>query len=494
MKKFGLNRCLGMVTVVALMFASCSKEETAPLNDTEKASLSFGTLLNGMVNNKAALKQQMEMPDCSDGTPMFVEVVLTGPEDVGTMDEPLVVAINPTPGDFDGDSEAEWFTEESTELELTPGSYSLEFFAVYDGNPDDAGSTMMWVAPMTGGSLADWVDNPLPMDIELGAGAKKYVDVEVLCFDDRMVNEYGYLFFDIDTSEAIEFCVFGNFCPPSGRHYPAAYSVDVWMSNDGVRGELLHSDLTAEVALDENGDYAASPVCMALPDTEGSDQYYFEITLMSTDAYGDVEEEIVRSGVVTDDEVRSLFDGEGNLDYYHFRVGCEGDDSPPILDDPQDDVVQYKACLTELNDSDAVAFAYMSMEGNTLNTHVYQFNVEAGMLHPQHIHGLDDSSANATCPPASAAGEDGLLTLEDGAPFYGAVRVSLTDESGDFPTADAEGMVEYHRTFTLGSEGTISAEDLGPLENRAVVVHGMTVEGEYIATLPIACAEIMKIN
>ena len=94
-----------MVAAIALMFASCSKEETAaPMNDTEKASLSFGTLLNGMVNNKAALKQQMEMPDCSDGTPMFVEVVLTGPEDVGTMDEPLVVAINATPGDFDGDS------------------------------------------------------------------------------------------------------------------------------------------------------------------------------------------------------------------------------------------------------------------------------------------------------------------------------------------------------------------------------------------------------
>lgn len=492
MKRFKLN--LGVVAVCALLLTSCSKEDAPATIEAETATLSFGALLNDMVNNKAALKQQMDMPECTDGTPAFVEVVLTGTENVGSMEDPIVVALNPTPGNFDEDMEAEWFTEESSELELMPGDYSLEFFAVYDGHPDEAGSSMLWLAPMAGGTLAEWVDDALPMDISLGAGVKKYVDVDVICFDDRVVNEYGYLFFDIENTEAIEFCIFGNFCPPSGRHFPAAYSVDVWMSDNGTRGELLHSDLTAEVALDENGDYAADPVCMALPDTEGMDEYYFEITMMSSDAYGDITEEIIRTGTINDDEVRAMFDGENNLDYYHFREGCEEDDSPPIFQDPDADAISYKACLTELNDSNAVAFAYMSLEGNTLETHVYQFNVEANMLHPQHIHGLADSSANATCPPESAAGADGWLSLEDGLPFYGPVQISLTNEAGEFPTADSEGMIEYHRTFTLGAEGTISKDALGPLENRAVVIHGMTVEGDYIATLPIGCAEIERVN
>lgn len=493
MKNFKLS--MGVVAVMTMLFTSCSKDEaTVATNETETASLSFGTLLNDMVNNKSSLKQQLDLPECADGTPVFVEVVLTGTESVGSMEDPLVVAVNPTAGNYDEDSEAEWFTEESSELELLPGDYSLEFFAVYDGHPDEAESNMLWIAPMTGGSLADFVDNPLPLNISLGAGAKKYVDVEVLCFDDRMVNEYGYLFFDIEDTQAIEFCIFGNFCPPSGRHFPAAYSVDVWMSDNGTRGELIHSDLTAEVTLDENGDYAAEPVCMPLPDTDGLDEYYFEITMMSSDAYGEISESIIRSGVINDEEVKAMFDGENNLDYYHFREGCEGDDSPPIFQDPEDEAISYKACLTELNDSNAVAFAYMRLEGDILETHVYQFNVEANMLHPQHIHGLADKTANATCPPASAAGEDGWLSLEDGAPFYGPVQISLTNEAGEFPSADASGMVEYHRTFTLGSDGNISKDELGPLENRAVVVHGMTVEGDYIATLPIGCAEITRVN
>lgn len=494
MKHFRLG--MASLAICALLLASCSKEEaTAPANDP--ATLSFATLLNDLVSKKAALKQAMdEIPECSDDAPAFVEVVLSGTEDVGTLEDPLVVSVNPTPGDYDGDSEAEYFTNESAELELEPGTYVLEYFAVWNGDPANPASEIIWIAPHDGGSLAAFVDDALPLTFNLGAGVKKYVDVEVLCFDDRIVNEYGYLFFDIEGNRAIEFCIFGNFCPPSGRHYPAAYSVDVWLWNDGVRGDLLHEDLTATVALDENGDYAASPVCMFLPDTEGEDEYYAEITLLSSDAYGNVTHRVIRSGVFNDAEVRSFFDGDDNLDYYHFREGCDGDDNPPIFNDPDDDVISYKACLTEINDSNAVAFAYLELDeaAKTLKTHVFGFNLEANRIHPQHIHGLDDKNANATCPPESASGDDDIITLAEGLPFYGGVKVALTSEGGVYPTANAAGMTEYHRTFTLGANGVISLEDLGPLENRVVVMHGMTWNGEYDASLPVACAEISVVG
>lgn len=477
------------LSMLALLLTSCSKEEEAP--GTDKASLSFSTLLNDFADQNSAMKQALEdLPECSDAAPAFVQVVLSGTEDVGTMEDPLVVSVNPNPGNYDDDPELEYFTEESAELELEPGNYSLEYFAVWDGDPDDPGSELIWIAPHEDGSVANLVEDALPLNFNLGAGAKKYLDVGVICFDDRLVNEYGYLFFDIENRRAIEFCVFGNFCPPSGRHYPAAYTFEVWSSQGG---ELIDSG-TAVVALDENGDYAASPVCVMLPDTDGTDTYYGEITLLSSDAYGDVEERVIRSGTFTDLEVRSFFVGDDSLDYYHFREGCENDDDPPIFDDPTDDVTMYKACLTEINDSDAVAFAYMELEGNSLRTHVFGFNLEANKMHMQHIHGLDDKNANSTCPPESASGDDDIITLAEGLPFYGGVKIALNDGSGDYPMANSMGMTEYHRTFALGADGIISASDLGPLENRSVVVHGMTLDGAYDASLPVACAEIFKVN
>ena len=279
-----LKLSLALIVTCSLLLTSCSKDDPqAPSSET--ASLSFATLLNDLVSNKAALKQALEdAPACSDAAPAFVEIVLTGPENVGSMADPLVVSVNPNPGNYDGDPEAEYFTGESSDLELQPGNYVLEFFAVWNGDPSDPASDIIWIAPHDGGSLAAFVDDPLPLSFNLGAGVKKYVDVDVLCFDDRIVNEYGYLFFDIEDTRAIEFCVFGNFCPPSGRHYPAAYTFEVWTSQGG---ELLDSG-TATVALDENGDYAASPVCVMLPDTDGLDEYYGEITLLSSAAYGEV--------------------------------------------------------------------------------------------------------------------------------------------------------------------------------------------------------------
>ena len=327
MKNFRLH--LSILAATAFLFTSCSKEE-AVINDdpNQKASISFTTVLNDMVSENAALKQQLDIPECSDDAPAYVAVVLSGEENIGTTDDPLIVSVNPTPGSYDDDAEEEYFTNESSDLELTPGQYTLEYFVVYNGNPSDEGTEVIWVAPRVGGELAAFVDAPLPQTFTLGAGAKKYVDVEVLCFDDRNVNEYGYLFFDLETTRAIEFCIFGNFCDEDGRHYPAEFSVSVWEWDGNEAGELIHSDLENTVTVNNDGDWAGSTVCMALPDTAGEDEYYFEITLLDSEAY-DTTTRIIRSGVVTDDQIRTLFDGDDNVEYYHFREGaCDTGDAP----------------------------------------------------------------------------------------------------------------------------------------------------------------------
>lgn len=320
------------MAVFALLLTSCSKEEEAGVEKDGRATLSFTTVLNDLVANKTSLKQQLEIPACSADAPVYVAVVLTGETNVGSEDDPVIVSVNPNPDNFDDDPEAEYFTDESSDLQLVPGEYTLEYFAVYNGDPAEDGTDVIWVAPREDGTLAQFVDTALPFSFDIGPGAKKYVDVEVLCFDDRMVNEYGYLFFDLETTRAIEFCVFGNYCDSNGRHFPAAFNISVW-EYDGTRGDIIHDAIANTVTENNDGDYSAEPICIALPDTEGEDEYWVEITLLSSDQYN-VEESVIRSGVLTDTKVRSLFSGEDNMEYYHFREGnCDSVDVPQLFDD-----------------------------------------------------------------------------------------------------------------------------------------------------------------
>lgn len=313
MKKLNFYTCF--LVISALIFTSCSRDEEglAP-SENEKATISFGALLNDL-----DIKQAIgDIPTCSEDDVVYVEIVLSsgGVDMIGSEGDPFRIDL----------VAGELFTEEVAELELDAGAYSLDYFSVHSTD-----GTVLWVAPMAGSELASLVDNPLPLDINLGPGVKKYVDVSVLCFDDRIVNQYGYLFFELDANQAIEFCVFANYCDDTGRHYPGAYSVDVWNYSDGQMGSAIYSDVTNTVELNDQGDYASSPVCFVLPDTSGEDEYYFQITLLSSDAYGEVTESVIREGVITDEDVRSLHIGDDDADYYHLREGCGSTDSPDIF-------------------------------------------------------------------------------------------------------------------------------------------------------------------
>ncbi len=471
-----LKSSLSFIAIIALLFTSCSKENDGlDSPDADKVNLTFGAIVNDLVTNRSAEKQSIgDIPECSSDTPAFVEVVVSqnGTNQVGSLTNPFRIDL----------VSGQIFTEEVDELELVPGNYTLDHFTVHNSAGD-----IIWVAPKSNSDLAGFVESALPLNIDLNAGVKKYVDVSVLCFDNRNVNEYGYIFFELDTTQAIEFCVFGNFCPPSGRHYPASYSVSVWYGTSAA-GTPLYTEVSNVTGTYDNGDFYADPLCFALPDLDGLDEYYFEITLQSNSEYGEVEETVIRRGVINDDEVRNFFDGENNLDYYHFRQGCDGVDSPPILQNPEVQAEYYKTCLYPINGSGAIALAYFELQNNVLSTTVLASGMEPNREHPQHIHGFTDGT-DAVCPPASADTDgDGLISLAEGVPFYGGVLLALEDEAGNYPTADSHGNYMFQRSFNVGSLS------LPNLERTAVVAHGLTVGGEYEATLPVACGEVAKID
>jgi hypothetical protein len=142
----------------------------------------------------------------------------------------------------------------------------------------------------------------------------------------------------------------------------------------------------------------------------------------------------------------------------------------------------YTADLSALNNSGVSGTAELVLEGNELTVTINATGLVPDMVHPQHIHGFKEDNRNAKCPPASADEDgDGLVELGEGLPFYGPVLLALDP----FPTAP-DGEISFVETYNVGDlEFPVT-----PLQNRVIVLHGKNVEGEYVATLPVACGQI----
>jgi hypothetical protein len=154
--------------------------------------------------------------------------------------------------------------------------------------------------------------------------------------------------------------------------------------------------------------------------------------------------------------------------------------------------------------SNVTGTASLKVDGTKVHVNIHVRGLTPNLPHAMHIHGiLGDPNI---CPPASAdTSGDGLISLEEGAPFYGPVDTSFTT-SGDtsaasalalerFPVADAEGNLNYNRTFTIPQN---VLDSLGSLH---LVIHGLALDGNadgpvggydtlFEAVLPVACGTI----
>lgn len=145
------------------------------------------------------------------------------------------------------------------------------------------------------------------------------------------------------------------------------------------------------------------------------------------------------------------------------------------------DSEMYRANLRTLNNSGVNGRANMTLDGDKLTVSINARGYEANKLHVQHIHGFDDKR-NSVCPtPSADVNNDGVVDLGEGLPSYGPIMLNFEP----FPTADSNGRVNFQNTYT------VDVSKLGPLENRAIVLHGKTVNGTYDATLPVACGQIV---
>ncbi|HET8854605.1 MAG TPA: hypothetical protein VFM60_01665, partial [Salinimicrobium sp.] len=295
----------------------CSSNDDKGLEEAEgKVNLSFGPILQDLMTG-----QQRQANTCAGAVPAFAEIIVSqdGQMVAGTFQDPLRI-------EFLQDENGAYYTENTPELSLDQGVGVLEYFSILDENEN-----IIWLAPKADVSgVSTFVKNPLPMEITLDVSGPQYVGVEVVCYDKTQADAYGFTLVTSDI-QGIEFCIFGNYCDENGRHAEAIqYEVSAWTySGDPAapRGINLYENEMSPLDIEDNADGTsteiARPLCLNLPDGEGEDQYYLEIY------YGG---DLIRSGVITDAQVKDLYVGEDRMDYFHFREGnCNLADSPDLL-------------------------------------------------------------------------------------------------------------------------------------------------------------------
>lgn len=166
-----------------------------------------------------------------------------------------------------------------------------------------------------------------------------------------------------------------------------------------------------------------------------------------------------------------------------------------IIDVPEDEISylhfpgqprEFVSELVSLNGSGVTGTARIKVFGDQVSVKIKASGAVPNQVHPQHIHGMEDSTMPANCPTiADDTNGDGFVDLFEGLPQYGGVVLSLTD----FPTANEDGEINYNKKLPYES-----LLPLGDLENRHFVLHGMMVNGEYDILMPIACGSIQRIK
>ncbi len=329
MRNFKFN--VMILAIFALIFTSCSKDENSGVEQQvsdEVAELYLGPVLNAEIR-KALQKQEADLPECSEDAPAYAQISLV----YGDADTPVDVIV---PIIIDG---TDLFTDYDEALEIpvasgeTTVSVTLNDFLVWN---DDGGAPgeVIWAAPKTGSDFAGIVSQSLPFSWDLRAGSKTYTDVEVLCFDDRDVNLYGYQFFDIIPVEIYEFCVFANYCNDAGRHFTANYTFDITYIGDDNNIPLYTGEMpmTGNTEDDDSGDWYADPLCLAIPAPiygEGPDTDYIRVTatLANWDANYPAPGAVDPiSEDLSWNEVQSFFVDDDNMDYWHIFFNCGDDD------------------------------------------------------------------------------------------------------------------------------------------------------------------------
>ncbi|MGR2751881.1 hypothetical protein [Agromyces arachidis] len=149
---------------------------------------------------------------------------------------------------------------------------------------------------------------------------------------------------------------------------------------------------------------------------------------------------------------------------------------------PSEKVASYQYALDAVQPSDVPesrangTTRVKALPNGKLQVIVEAWGLSPNLPHAMHLHGVPGAATDLGCPGPAQAGDDGVVSVLDGAPFYGGILTSLTS-TGDvspasalaldrFAVADASGYLYYERTFA----DMAGYADAGTVQ---VVVHGI---------------------
>jgi hypothetical protein len=185
----------------------------------------------------------------------------------------------------------------------------------------------------------------------------------------------------------------------------------------------------------------------------------------------------------------------------------------------------YTAQLAQLNDSGVTGSAEITFKHKALSISLNAKGLVPNMPHPAHIHGKLTGS-DAMCPTIAAdTNNDGLISVFEGAPAYGPIKLNLTTPQtafgapanttlfapfagtpniGNFPVSDDSGEISIDQTYTFDMSKQADKDayaQLKTLDMQHIVVHGGyapqnvdtpggSTDIVYDALLPVACGQI----
>ncbi|MGH8110320.1 MAG: CHRD domain-containing protein [Rhodanobacteraceae bacterium] len=134
----------------------------------------------------------------------------------------------------------------------------------------------------------------------------------------------------------------------------------------------------------------------------------------------------------------------------------------------------YHVTFTTLNNSGVTGFANLELDNSTnmLTVTIDATGLVPNQVHMQHIHG-----------PFNAAGQPIQATLTDlGSPLLPLTSPPGLPPTGTYPTASASGTIDFSETYNLSDNiyfAGFDESDLLPLTFRAIMIHGIDVNGQY---------------
>jgi hypothetical protein len=147
--------------------------------------------------------------------------------------------------------------------------------------------------------------------------------------------------------------------------------------------------------------------------------------------------------------------------------------APPAEAAPR--VGTFSVHLGPLN-QDGTGSVTLVQQGTMVTVHLQASGLDGG-VHVAHLHGV--RQAMNECPTLAFDRDgNGLVDLAEGLPAYGPVQVTLSQGTNDRGTS-----LDYTRTYAHLDSGD-GVASLGALDRYVVVVHGVDLNGDGLATNP----------